>query len=88
MATRWEERVRAAELARFEATPFGRLITALGIPARWLRPARLAKQAVLVFAWTLVPWRLKLFAFGFAAAGLLVVLGGITVLAVTIGHLA
>src|ERR1043165_2438298 len=31
MARRWEERVRAAQQARFDASPVGRLLAALGI---------------------------------------------------------
>jgi hypothetical protein len=88
MASRWEERVHAAEQARFEASPIGRLVTALGIPWRWLSLVRLGKRALLVLAWTLVPARLKLFAGGVAAAGLLLVFASITALALVIAQLS
>lgn len=86
MASRWEERVRAAEQARFEASPIGRLVTGLGIPWRWLRLVRVGKRALLVLAWTLVPPRLKLFAGGVAAASLLLVFASITALALVIAQ--
>jgi hypothetical protein len=88
MATRWEERVRAAELARFEASLVGRLMTALGIPTHWVRWVRVGKRALLLLAWTLVPRRLKLFAAGLAAAGVLVALGSVTALVLVIAQLS
>ena len=88
MAARWEQRVRAAELVRFETSPVGRLMTALGIPTDWLRWVRVGKRALLLLAWTLVPWRLKLFAGGLAAAGLLVALGSVTALLLVIAQLS
>jgi hypothetical protein len=88
MATRWEERVRAAEQARFEASPVGRLLTAVGIPRRWLRRVRIGKRALFLLAWALVPRRLKLFACGLAAVGVMLVVGGVTALAVVIDQLA
>ena len=42
MAVRWQERVRAAELARFEASTVGRLFARLGISSVWFSRARLA----------------------------------------------
>jgi hypothetical protein len=88
MATRWEERVRAAEQARFEASPVGRLLTAVGIPGRWLRRVRIGKRALFLLAWALVPRRLKLFAGGLVAVGVMLVIGGVTALAVVIDQLA
>jgi hypothetical protein len=88
MAGRWEERVREAELARFHASPVGRLLSALGIQLGWLRWLRMGKRALLLLAWALVPWRLKLVAGGIAAASALVALGSVTALALVIGHLA
>jgi hypothetical protein len=88
MAMRWEERVRAAELARFQESPVGRLLGALGIRLGWLSRLRMGKRGLLLFVWGLVPWRLKLVAGGVVAASLLVVLGSVTALALVIGHLA
>ena len=88
MATRWEERVRAAEQARFEASPIGRLLTAVGIPGRRLRRARIEKRPLLLFAWALVPRSLKLFAGSLVAVGLVLVVGGVTALALVIDQLA
>ena len=88
MATRWEERVRAAEQARLESSPVGKLLTALGLPTRWLRRARIGKQPLFLLAWALVPLRLKLVACGLVALGLLLVVGGVAALAVVIDQLA
>ena len=88
MATRWEERVRAAEQARLESSPVGKLLTALGLPTRWLRWVRVGKQPLFLLAWALVPPRLKLVACGLVALGLLLVVGGVTALAVVIDQLA
>lgn len=87
MATRWEERVRAAEQARLESSPVGKLLTALGLPTRWLR-VRIGKQPLFLLAWALVPRRLKLVACGLVALGLLLVVGGVAALAVAIDQLA
>jgi hypothetical protein len=88
MATRWEDRVRAAEQARFEASPVGRLLTAVGIRGRWSRRVRIGKRALFLLAWAVVPRRLKLFAGGLVAVGLMLAVGGITALAVAIDQLA
>ena len=88
MAARWEERVQAAELARFEASPLGRVMTALGIPTRWVQLVRMGKRAVVLLAWALVPWRLKLFAGALVAWGVLLVLASITTLAFVIVQLS
>ena len=40
MATRWQERVDAAEQARFEASVLGQLLAALGLSGLWIREAR------------------------------------------------
>jgi hypothetical protein len=88
MAARWENRVRAAELAQFEASPVGRLMAALGIPTRWVQLVRMGKRAVVLLAWALVPWRLKLFAGAVVAWGVLLVLATVTTLAFVIAQLS
>ena len=87
MATRWEQRVRAAEQARLESNPVGKLLTALGLPTHWLRRVRIGKQPLFLLAWALVPLRLKLVATGLVALGLIIVVGGVTALAVVIDQL-
>jgi hypothetical protein len=88
MAARWEERVRAAELARFEASPVGRFMTALRIPTDWFRWVRLGKRAFLLLAWAVVPGKVKVVAGGLAAASLLLVLCSVTALALVIAQLS
>ena len=84
MAARWEARVRAAELARFEASVAGRVLAALGIRLHWLRQVRIEKRALLVLGWALVPRTVKLYAAGLVAVSLLFV----TALAVVFAQLA
>jgi hypothetical protein len=88
MATRWEERVRAAEQAGLESSRVGKLLTDLGVPTRWLRRVRIRRQPLFLLAWALVPLRLKLVASGLVALGLLLVVAGVTALAVVIDQLA
>src|SRR4249919_290069 len=51
MAVRWQERVRAAELARFEASPIGRLLARLGISSIWFQRVQLASQLMSWVFW-------------------------------------
>lgn len=87
MTTRWEVRVRAAEQARLESSPVGKLLVALGLPAGWLRRVRVRKQALVLLGWALVPLRLKLIAGGLVALWLILMVGGVAVLAVVIDQL-
>jgi hypothetical protein len=88
MTIRWQETVRAAEQAEFEATPVGRLLAALGISSLWLQRARLAKKVAVWVAWTLVVRKLKLVAGGVAAVGLILVFAVVAALVVVIAQLA
>jgi hypothetical protein len=88
MTIRWQETVRAAEQAEFEATPLGRLLAALGISGLWLQRARLAQNAALWLTWTLVVRKLKLVAGGVAAVGLILVFAVVAALVVVIAQLA
>jgi hypothetical protein len=88
METRWQERVRAAEQAKFESSLVGKLLTALGISSLWLQRVRFAKRGVFWLAWGLVPRRLKLVAGGLVAVALILVLGAVTALAVAFDGLA
>jgi hypothetical protein len=88
MTIRWQETVRAAEQAEFEATPVGRLLAALGISSLWLQRARFVQNVGVWFVWTLVLRKLKLVAAGVATVGLLLVLAVVAALVVVIAQLA
>jgi len=88
MTIRWQETVRAAEQAEFESTPLGRLLAALGISGLWLQRARLAKNAALWLAWTLVVRKMKLVTGGVAAVGLILVFAVVAALVLVIAQLA
>jgi len=88
MAARWDERVRAAELARFESSVVGRLVAWLGLSSAFVHRVRFTKSGVVVLAWALVPWRFKLIAAGVVAAWLLVAIGAFAALAAVLDRLA
>ena len=88
MTARWDERVRAAELARFDSSLAGRLVARLGISSAFVRRVRFTKWGVLAVAWSLVPMRFKLIAAGVVAVWLLVALGAFALLATALDHLA
>jgi hypothetical protein len=88
MTIRCQETVRAAEQARFESTPVGRLLVALGLSSLGLERARLAKQAAFWLAWTLVVRKIKLVAGAVAAVGLILVFLVVAALVVVIAQLA
>jgi hypothetical protein len=73
MASRWQERVRAAEWARFEASLAGRLLVRLGVSKLWLRRMRFAREAVTVLAWAVLMRKMRLAARGLALGILLVI---------------
>jgi hypothetical protein len=81
MAVRWQERVRAAELARFEASPVGRLLARLGISSIWFSRARLASELMSWVVWAVLLRKVKLVLGSFAALGILTVVAFIVVLA-------
>ena len=78
-------RVRAARIARFEASPFGRFLGALGIPTGWLQ--RVTKAGILAFAWAIVPPKLKLVAGAVVAAWLLAAASVVAVAALIMAQL-
>jgi hypothetical protein len=80
MAVRWRERVRAAELARFEASPIGRLLARLGISSAWFQRVRLASELLSWVAWAVVLRKVKLVLGTFAALGILIVVALVAVL--------
>ena len=83
MAARWQDRLLAAEQARFEATLAGKLLIRLGISRRFLLRLRFTKLGLVALAWTLVPRKVKLVAGGVAAAWL-IMLGGVLAAAVLV----
>jgi hypothetical protein len=80
MATRSEERVRAAEQARFESSLVGRLLTALGLSSIWLTRMRSAEPVLFWLAWAFVTRRMRVVAGGLAAVGLILVVGAVAAL--------
>ncbi len=87
MTAFWEERVRAAELVEFEATPVGRLLAAIGLSGHWIRRAHLAKRVTVWLVWGLAFRKLRLIAGSVAAAGLLIVLGVLALIVLAIAQL-
>ena len=77
MAIRWEDRLRAAELARFDSSLVGRLLRPLGISRIWLLRTRLTTGRLLILGWSFVPPKVKLVAAGVAAAWLVVLAGAL-----------
>jgi hypothetical protein len=73
MVSRWETRVRAAQQARFDASPIGRVLAAFGVRLYAWRV--FTKSGLLSLAWAAVPRQLKLVAGGLAAAWLLMAAG-------------
>ena len=81
MSIRWQERVRAAELARFEASTVGRLLARLGISSVWFSRARLASELMSWVVWAVLLRKVKLVLGSFAALGILIVVAFIVLLA-------
>jgi hypothetical protein len=86
MAGRWEARVRAAQQARFDSSPVGRFLAALGIRLYVWR-FRFTKWGVLSFAWAAVPRQVKLVAGGLVAGWLLVAAGIVAACVVLLAQL-
>ena len=84
MAVRWQERVRAAELARFEASLAGRLLTRVGISSIWFQRVQVTSELLSWVAWAVVLRKVKLVLTSFAALGILIVV----LLVVAIAQLA
>jgi hypothetical protein len=80
MTVRWQERVRAAELARFEASPVGRLLARLGISTIWFSRARLVSELMSWVVWAVLLRKFKLVLGSFAVLGILIVVAFIVVL--------
>jgi hypothetical protein len=87
MATRWEGRVRQAELLRFEATLAGRVLRAVGLSRLYGRVLPFTKGRFLELAWAVTPRRLKLVAGGLVAAWLVFSVLAVTALAAVVFRL-
>lgn len=81
MTVRWQERVRAAELARFEASLIGRVLKGLGISSIWFSRVRTASELLSWVAWTVVLRKARFVLGSFAAIAALIVVAFIVVLA-------
>ena len=73
MAGRRQQRVRAAELARFEASFAGRLLTRLGISSIWFQRVQVASELFSWVVWTMVLRKMKFVLGSFAAIAVLIV---------------
>jgi hypothetical protein len=85
MADRWRGRVRAARIARFDASPFGRFLAALGISTGWLH--RITKAGIATFVWAIVPPKLKLVAGAVLATWLVLVFAALAVVVAILSQL-
>jgi hypothetical protein len=88
MTVQWQETVRAAEQARFEASPVGRLLAAIGISGRWVLRVRRAQKVLLWLAWAFATRKLKIVVGGVAAATLIVVVAVVAAVVVVLAQLA
>lgn len=78
MAIRWEDRLRAAELIRFEASLPGRVLAALGISGSWVQRLRFGKRGLVRLGWAVVPRPVKLVFGTVAAASVITVVAAVT----------
>ena len=88
MMASWQETVRAAEQARFEASWVGRLLTAIGVSSRWVQRMRSAREALLWLAWAFVSRKVKVVVGGVAAVGLILVVAAVAAVIVVFAQLA
>ncbi len=87
MATRWEDRVRAAEQLQFESSLLGKVFAVLGISSIWMR-LRFGKRGLFRLGWAVVPRSLKLVAGAVAATWLIMVVAAVTVVVFVFDQLA
>jgi hypothetical protein len=86
MAQRWEMRVRAAQQARFDSSPVGRVLAALGIRLYAWR-FTFTKRGLASLAWAAVPRPVKLVAGGLVAGWLVMAAGIVAVCFVLLAQL-
>ena len=87
MATRWEDRVRAAEQLRFESSLLGKALAALGISNAWMQ-LRFGKRGLFRLGWAVVPRTLKLVAGAVAVTWVIMVVAAISVVVFVFFQLA
>ena len=83
MIARWQERVRAAERARFDSTLLGWIVGKV-----WPGRVMLDRRTVVGFAWRRTPHGLRLAAGSFVAVGLLMVAGAVAALVLLLNLIA
>ncbi len=83
MVASWQERVRAAERARFDATLLGWIVAKI-----WPGRVLLDRRTVVGFAWRRTPHPLRLAAAGFVAVSLVMVAGAVAALALLLNAIA
>ena len=83
MIARWQERVRAAERARFESTALGWLLKKV-----WPGWVMIDRRTVLGFAWRRTPRGLRLVAGWFVAISLLMVAVAVAALVLMLNAIA
>ena len=88
MTVQWQKTVRAAERARFESSPVGRLLAAIGISGRWTERMLRARKVLLWLAWAVVTRKAKLVLGGVAAATLIVVIAVVAAVVLVVAQLA
>ena len=88
MMASWQETVRAAEQARFEASWVGRLLTAIGVSSLWMQRARSAQKLLLWVAWAFLTRKVKVVVGAVAAVGLVLVVAVVAAFVVVVAQLA
>ena len=83
MIARWQERVRAAERARFDSTPLGWLLGKL-----WPGRATIDRRMVLGLAWRFTPPQLRLVVGWFVALSVLMAACAIAALVLILNSIA
>jgi len=83
MIARWQERVRAAERARFDSTPLGWLLGKL-----WPGRATIDRRTVLGLAWRFTPPQLRLVVGWFVALSVLMAACAIAALVLILNSIA
>ena len=88
MMASWQETVRAAEQAQFEASWVGRLLTAIGVSSLWVQRVRSARKVLLWLAWAFVSRKVMVVVGGVAAVGLILVVAVVAAVVVVFAQLA
>ena len=87
MMASWQETVRAAEQAQFEASWVGRLLTAIGVSSLWVQRARSARKALIWLAWVFLTRKVRVVVGGVAAVVLILVIAIVAAVVVVFAQL-